>query len=158
MAAAVDDLIAGLERGPLPFPLSGGTPRPGPRRRRGHTRRGPAAVVRPVPGRRTTPPPIHRRGHDRAAAAQQEDRQRARVRRRGRHHGIATEAAFEVLRFAFEYARVPRLISVCHEDNTASVKVMSKPGMRAKGGTQAAMSSTTGLSRSGLPAGCRGSA
>ncbi|WP_406299795.1 GNAT family N-acetyltransferase [Embleya sp. NBC_00888] len=44
-------------------------------------------------------------------------------------HGIATEAAVEVLRFAFEYARVPRLISICHVDNTASAKVMAKLGM-----------------------------
>ncbi|MFE3199973.1 GNAT family N-acetyltransferase [Embleya sp. NPDC059237] len=44
-------------------------------------------------------------------------------------HGIATEAAVEVLRFAFEYARVPRLVSVCHVDNAASANVMTKLGM-----------------------------
>ncbi|MYV99415.1 GNAT family N-acetyltransferase [Streptomyces sp. SID3343] len=43
--------------------------------------------------------------------------------------GIATEAAHEVLRFAFEYARLPRLVSICHVDNTASAKVMAKLGM-----------------------------
>jgi RimJ/RimL family protein N-acetyltransferase len=43
--------------------------------------------------------------------------------------GIATEAAREVLRFAFEYARLPRLVSICHVDNTASAKVMGKLGM-----------------------------
>jgi len=34
-----------------------------------------------------------------------------------------------VLRFAFEYARVPRLVSVCDVDNTASARVMAKLGM-----------------------------
>jgi RimJ/RimL family protein N-acetyltransferase len=43
--------------------------------------------------------------------------------------GIATEAAREVLRFAFDYARVPRLVSICHVDNAASARVMTKLGM-----------------------------
>ncbi|WP_406278665.1 GNAT family N-acetyltransferase [Embleya sp. NBC_00896] len=44
-------------------------------------------------------------------------------------HGIATEAAHGVLRFAFEYARVPRLVGICHVDNTASARIMTKLGM-----------------------------
>jgi len=43
--------------------------------------------------------------------------------------GFATEAAREVLRFAFEYARVPRLVSVCDVENAASARVMAKIGM-----------------------------
>ncbi|MGC0415671.1 GNAT family N-acetyltransferase [Embleya sp. AB8] len=43
--------------------------------------------------------------------------------------GIATEAAREILRFAFEYARLPRLVGICHLDNTPSAKVMAKLGM-----------------------------
>ncbi|WP_436771701.1 GNAT family N-acetyltransferase [Yinghuangia sp. YIM S09857] len=43
--------------------------------------------------------------------------------------GIATEAAREVLRFAFSYARLPRVVSVCHVDNAPSLRVMRRLGM-----------------------------
>lgn len=52
-----------------------------------------------------------------------------RLARAYQGRGIATEAAREVLRFAFEYARVPRLVSVCDVDNAASARVMAKLGM-----------------------------
>lgn len=43
--------------------------------------------------------------------------------------GIATEAAREVLRFAFAYARLPRVVSVCQVDNAASLRVVRRLGM-----------------------------
>ncbi|MEU8135861.1 GNAT family N-acetyltransferase [Streptodolium elevatio] len=43
--------------------------------------------------------------------------------------GIATEAAREVLRFAFAYARLPRVVSICDVRNTASMQVMRRLGM-----------------------------
>lgn len=43
--------------------------------------------------------------------------------------GIATEAAREVLRFAFAYARLPRVVSICNVENAASLRVMHRLGM-----------------------------
>lgn len=53
--------------------------------------------------------------------------------RLGRGHwglGFATEAAREVMRFAFADVGLDRLVSICHLDNHASVRVMTKLGMR----------------------------
>ncbi|MGV9309725.1 GNAT family N-acetyltransferase [Nonomuraea sp. NPDC003727] len=44
--------------------------------------------------------------------------------------GIATEAAGEALRFGFAEAGLDRIISICHVDHHASVRVMTKLGMR----------------------------
>lgn len=44
--------------------------------------------------------------------------------------GIATEAAREVLRFGFEAAGLDRVVSICHVDNHASARVMTKLGLR----------------------------
>ena len=44
--------------------------------------------------------------------------------------GIATEAAREVLRFGFQDVGLDRLVSICHVDNHASARVMTKLGMR----------------------------
>ncbi|MFC1401708.1 MULTISPECIES: GNAT family N-acetyltransferase [Streptacidiphilus] len=44
--------------------------------------------------------------------------------------GIATEAAREALRFAFEEAELDRVVSICHVDNEPSRRVMEKLGLR----------------------------
>jgi len=44
--------------------------------------------------------------------------------------GLATEAATEVLRWSFEELGLDRVISVIHPDNTASIRVAEKLGMR----------------------------
>lgn len=44
--------------------------------------------------------------------------------------GYATEAARAVLSHAFGTARIHRVIATCNPDNTASVRVMEKLGMR----------------------------
>jgi RimJ/RimL family protein N-acetyltransferase len=56
-----------------------------------------------------------------------------RLRRRSWGRGYATEAAREVLAFAFGEAeddpRLERVVSICHVDNHASLRVMTKLGM-----------------------------
>ena len=44
--------------------------------------------------------------------------------------GLATEAAREALRDAFERAEVERVISIAHAENRASIHIMQKLGMR----------------------------
>ncbi|GAA4195526.1 GNAT family N-acetyltransferase [Streptosporangium oxazolinicum] len=53
-----------------------------------------------------------------------------RLGRRFWGRGIATEAAGEALRFGFTEAGLERIVSVCHVDNHASARVMTKLGMR----------------------------
>jgi len=43
--------------------------------------------------------------------------------------GLATEAARSVVRFAWDEARLPRLIAVVHRENAASAAVARKLGM-----------------------------
>ena len=45
-------------------------------------------------------------------------------------HGLASEAAAEALRDARERLKIPRLVSVAHKDNAASIRVMQKIGLR----------------------------
>ncbi|WP_340378136.1 GNAT family N-acetyltransferase [Streptomyces sp. SS7] len=52
-----------------------------------------------------------------------------RLRRRSWGRGYATEAARVVLAFAFEEAGLDRVVSICHVDNLASARVMTKLGM-----------------------------
>lgn len=52
-----------------------------------------------------------------------------RLRRSSWGRGYATEAAREVLAFAFDEAGLERVVSVCHVDNHASTRVMAKLGM-----------------------------
>ncbi|MGW6641443.1 GNAT family N-acetyltransferase [Streptomyces iakyrus] len=56
-----------------------------------------------------------------------------RLRRRSWGRGYATEAAREVLAFAFGEAEadahLERVVSICHVDNHASLRVMAKLGM-----------------------------
>jgi RimJ/RimL family protein N-acetyltransferase len=51
------------------------------------------------------------------------------VARRYWGQGLATEAAMEALRDARERALVPPLISVAHQDNAASIRIMRKIGL-----------------------------
>ena len=44
--------------------------------------------------------------------------------------GLATEGARAVLTFAFDDVGLDRVVSVCHVENTASERVMTKLGMR----------------------------
>ncbi|MEZ0066294.1 RimJ/RimL family protein N-acetyltransferase [Streptacidiphilus sp. MAP12-20] len=44
--------------------------------------------------------------------------------------GFATEGARVALRFGFEEAGLDRVVSICHPDNTASERVMTKLGLR----------------------------
>ena len=44
--------------------------------------------------------------------------------------GLATEVAQEALRFGFTDVGLDRIISICHVDNHASVRVMTKLGMQ----------------------------
>lgn len=53
-----------------------------------------------------------------------------RLGRRFWGRGFATEAAREVVRFAFGEAGLDRLVSICHPENHASARVMEKLGMR----------------------------
>lgn len=52
------------------------------------------------------------------------------VARRYWGQGLATEAAMETLRDARERIKVPHLISVAHQDNAASIRIMRKIGLR----------------------------
>ncbi|WP_416982658.1 GNAT family N-acetyltransferase [Streptomyces sp. T028] len=52
-----------------------------------------------------------------------------RLRRRSWGRGYATEAAREVLAFAFDEAGLDRVVSICHVDNHASARVMTKLGL-----------------------------
>ncbi|MEU2283507.1 GNAT family N-acetyltransferase [Streptomyces sp. NPDC013178] len=52
-----------------------------------------------------------------------------RLRRRSWGRGYATEAARAVLAFAFDEVRLDRVVSICHVDNRASMRVMVKLGM-----------------------------
>ncbi len=47
--------------------------------------------------------------------------------------GLATEAAFRVLEFAFHELGVHRVVAFSHAQNTASLRVMQKLGMRQEG-------------------------
>lgn len=47
--------------------------------------------------------------------------------------GYASEAAREVLRFAFTVLKVHRVMAFCHAENTASTRVMEKAGMQCEG-------------------------
>ncbi|MEV0586432.1 GNAT family N-acetyltransferase [Nonomuraea sp. NPDC050310] len=44
--------------------------------------------------------------------------------------GLATEAARAALRFGFTEAGLDRVVSICHVDNHASARIMTKLGMR----------------------------
>lgn len=46
------------------------------------------------------------------------------------NQGIATEAVKEVVRWAFSSGKVERIVAECLVDNSASVKVLQKLGMR----------------------------
>ncbi|MFJ8108811.1 GNAT family N-acetyltransferase [Streptomyces sp. NPDC096132] len=52
-----------------------------------------------------------------------------RLRRRSWGRGYATEAAREVLAFAFDEVALDHVVSICHVDNHASTRVMAKLGM-----------------------------
>ncbi|MEU6914815.1 GNAT family N-acetyltransferase [Streptomyces olindensis] len=52
-----------------------------------------------------------------------------RLRRRSWGRGYATEAAREVLAFAFDEVGLERVVSICHVDHHASARVMAKLGM-----------------------------
>lgn len=47
--------------------------------------------------------------------------------------GYASEAAREVLRFAFEQLKAHRVVAFCHHQNAASYRVMEKIGLRREG-------------------------
>jgi RimJ/RimL family protein N-acetyltransferase len=53
-----------------------------------------------------------------------------RLRREHWGHGYATEAARELLRFAFTGVGLDRIVSVRHVDNLRSKRVMDKLGLR----------------------------
>ncbi|MEU1183522.1 GNAT family N-acetyltransferase [Streptomyces sp. NPDC005820] len=53
-----------------------------------------------------------------------------RLRRRSWGRGHATEAAREVLAFAFDEVGLDHVVSVCHVDNHASTRVMTKLGLK----------------------------
>jgi RimJ/RimL family protein N-acetyltransferase len=55
------------------------------------------------------------------------------VHRAAWNQGYATEAACEVLRFAFHELGAHRVIAACHVENVASARVMEKLGMRCEG-------------------------
>lgn len=52
-----------------------------------------------------------------------------RLRRSSWGRGYATEAAREVLAFAFDEVGLDRVVSICHIDHHASARVMAKLGM-----------------------------
>jgi len=56
-----------------------------------------------------------------------------RLRRDHWHLGLASEAAQEMARFAFDQLRAPQLCAVCHPDNQASARVMQRLGMAYRG-------------------------
>ena len=45
-------------------------------------------------------------------------------------HGFATEASKSVLEYAFDRLRLPRLVSIIHPENAASIRVAMKIGER----------------------------
>lgn len=47
--------------------------------------------------------------------------------------GFASEAAQQVLEYAFRNLNAHRVVAFCHAENTASVKVMKKIGMKQEG-------------------------
>ena len=47
--------------------------------------------------------------------------------------GYATEAAWQVMDWAFKELKVHRIVAFCHADNIASVRVMEKLGMHQDG-------------------------
>jgi RimJ/RimL family protein N-acetyltransferase len=47
-------------------------------------------------------------------------------------HGYATEAALASLRFGFDLAKLNRIIARAHVNNTASIRIMQKIGMRCE--------------------------
>jgi RimJ/RimL family protein N-acetyltransferase len=47
--------------------------------------------------------------------------------------GYATEAALEMLNFAFRVLQAHRVVAFCHADNTKSARVMEKIGMTREG-------------------------
>jgi len=47
--------------------------------------------------------------------------------------GYATEAAWQVMDYAFRELSVHRIVAFCHADNRASVRVMEKLGMHQDG-------------------------
>lgn len=44
--------------------------------------------------------------------------------------GLATEAARSVLQYGFDNLHLPRVIAIAHPDNTASINIMKKLGMK----------------------------
>ncbi len=50
-----------------------------------------------------------------------------------RGKGYATEAAREVLRYAFDELQAHRVVAFCHADNQASLRVMARLGMQLEG-------------------------
>jgi len=56
-----------------------------------------------------------------------------RLRRDKWRHGLASEAAVRMARFAFETLDAPLLCAVCHPENVASASLMKKLGMRYRG-------------------------
>jgi ribosomal-protein-alanine N-acetyltransferase len=49
------------------------------------------------------------------------------------NRGLASEIAGAAKRHAFESMRLPRVVAIVHPDNTASIRVMQKIGMRYEG-------------------------
>ncbi|PLS17012.1 GNAT family N-acetyltransferase [Bacillus sp. M6-12] len=49
------------------------------------------------------------------------------------NRGYASEAAYAVLKYAFEQLKVHRVIATCQPENTGSYRVMEKIGMRREG-------------------------
>lgn len=47
--------------------------------------------------------------------------------------GYASEAAYQMLKFAFNQLNAHRVVAFCHAKNTASIKVMKKIGMKQEG-------------------------
>ncbi len=47
--------------------------------------------------------------------------------------GYATEAARNIINWAFQTLNIHRVVAFCHADNSASVRVMEKLGMRRDG-------------------------
>ena len=62
--------------------------------------------------------------------------------------GLATEAARRALRFAFETARLPRVVAIANPENKASHAIMEKIGLRF---VRMANSGEFGLGSAGLP-------
>jgi RimJ/RimL family protein N-acetyltransferase len=47
--------------------------------------------------------------------------------------GLGTEAAHAIRRFAFDDARLPRIVAIAHPQNLASIRIMQKIGMMFRG-------------------------